>query len=43
VRVIAEAVKTYEAGFLSQERRFAIDRGNALALFPKYANTSSQS
>ena len=37
-RVIAEAVKTYEAGFLSQERRFAIDRANALALFPKYAN-----
>jgi len=36
-RVIAEAAKTYEAGLLSQERRFAIDRGNALALFPKYA------
>jgi predicted TIM-barrel fold metal-dependent hydrolase len=35
-RVIAEAVKTYEAGFLSEARRAAIDRGNALALFPKY-------
>jgi 6-methylsalicylate decarboxylase len=34
--VIAEAVKTYEAGFLSEARRVAIDRGNALALFPKY-------
>jgi predicted TIM-barrel fold metal-dependent hydrolase len=36
-RVIAEAVKTYEAGFLSEARRAALDRGNALALFPKYA------
>jgi 6-methylsalicylate decarboxylase len=35
-RVIAEAVKTYEAGFLNDTRRAAIDRGNALALFPKY-------
>ena len=35
--VIAEAVKTYESGFLSEERRIAIDRANALALFPKYA------
>jgi predicted TIM-barrel fold metal-dependent hydrolase len=36
-RVIAEAVKTHESGFLSSARRFAIDRANALALFPKYA------
>jgi predicted TIM-barrel fold metal-dependent hydrolase len=36
-RVIAEAVKTYESGFLSEVRRAAIDRANALALFPKYA------
>jgi predicted TIM-barrel fold metal-dependent hydrolase len=35
-RVIAEAVKTYEGGFLSEARRAAIDRGNALTLFPKY-------
>jgi 6-methylsalicylate decarboxylase len=35
-RVIAEAVKTYESGFLPDARRAAIDRGNALALFPKY-------
>jgi predicted TIM-barrel fold metal-dependent hydrolase len=36
-RVIAEAVKTHESGFLDEGRRAAIDRGNALALFPKYA------
>jgi 6-methylsalicylate decarboxylase len=36
-RVIAEAVKTHESGFLDESRRAAIDRGNALALFPKYA------
>jgi 6-methylsalicylate decarboxylase len=36
-RVIAEAVKTHESGFLDERRRAAIDRGNALALFPKYA------
>jgi predicted TIM-barrel fold metal-dependent hydrolase len=36
-RVIAEALSTYESGFLSEERRFAIDRANALALLPKYA------
>jgi predicted TIM-barrel fold metal-dependent hydrolase len=36
-RVIAEAVKTHESGFLSEARRIAIDRANALALFPKYA------
>ncbi len=35
-RVIAEMIKTYESGFLSDARRAAIDRGNALALFPKY-------
>ncbi len=34
--VIAEMIKTYESGFLSDARRAAIDRGNALALFPKY-------
>jgi predicted TIM-barrel fold metal-dependent hydrolase len=36
-RVIAEAVRTHESGFLSGERRLMIDRTNALALFPKYA------
>ena len=36
-RVIAEAVKTHESGFLDERRRAAIDRGNGLALFPKYA------
>ncbi len=36
-RVIAQALNTYEFGFLSEERRFAIDGANALALFPKYA------
>jgi len=36
-RVIAEAVTTHESGFLSDAKRAAIDRGNALALFPKYA------
>jgi 6-methylsalicylate decarboxylase len=35
-RVIAEAVKTYESGFLPDARCAAIDRTNALALFPKY-------
>jgi predicted TIM-barrel fold metal-dependent hydrolase len=35
--VIAEAMKSHESGFLSDERSAAIDRGNALALFPKYA------
>jgi 6-methylsalicylate decarboxylase len=35
--VIAEAVTTHESGFLSDVRRAAIDRGNALALFPRYA------
>ncbi len=36
-RVIAEAVRTHESGFLPDARRAAIDRGNALALFPKHA------
>jgi predicted TIM-barrel fold metal-dependent hydrolase len=36
-RVIAEALDTYQSGFLSEERRFAIDRANALALFPRCA------
>jgi len=35
-RVIAEMIKTYESGFLPDARRAAIDRANALALFPKY-------
>jgi 6-methylsalicylate decarboxylase len=36
-RVIAEAVKTHESGFLGADRRATIDRGSALALFPHYA------
>jgi predicted TIM-barrel fold metal-dependent hydrolase len=36
-RVIAEAVKAHEARSLSAPGRAAIDRKNALALFPKYA------
>jgi predicted TIM-barrel fold metal-dependent hydrolase len=36
-RVIAEMVKTHESGFHPDARRAAIDRTNALALFPKYA------
>jgi predicted TIM-barrel fold metal-dependent hydrolase len=35
-RVIAEMIRTYESGFLSDARRAKIDRANALALFPKY-------
>jgi predicted TIM-barrel fold metal-dependent hydrolase len=35
-RVIAEMVKTHESGFLPDAKRGAIDRDNALALFPKY-------
>jgi predicted TIM-barrel fold metal-dependent hydrolase len=35
-RVIAEMIKTYEAGFLPDTRRAAVDRANALALFPRY-------
>jgi predicted TIM-barrel fold metal-dependent hydrolase len=36
-RVIAEAVSTYEGVPISQAQRGAIDRGNALSLFPQYA------
>ena len=36
-RVIAEAVKTYEGVAMPQEQRNAIDRGNALSLFPQFA------
>jgi len=36
-RVIAEAVKTYEAIAIPQAQRAAIDRGNALSLFPQLA------
>jgi predicted TIM-barrel fold metal-dependent hydrolase len=36
-RVIAEAVKTYEGVALPPERRDAIDRTNALSLFPQFA------
>ena len=36
-RVITEMIKTYESGFLSVARRAEIDRGNALALFPRYS------
>jgi predicted TIM-barrel fold metal-dependent hydrolase len=35
--VIDEMMRTYESGLLSQARHTAIDRANALALFPKYA------
>jgi predicted TIM-barrel fold metal-dependent hydrolase len=35
--VIAEAVKTYEAVPLAPSQRGAIDRANALALFPQFA------
>lgn len=35
--VIAEAVKTHESGLHSADRLAAIDRGNALALFPRLA------
>jgi predicted TIM-barrel fold metal-dependent hydrolase len=36
-RVIAEAVRTYEAAPLAAPQRQAIDRDNALALFPQFA------
>ena len=36
-RVIAEAVKTYEGIALPKEQRDAIDRANALSLFPQFA------
>jgi predicted TIM-barrel fold metal-dependent hydrolase len=35
--VISEAVKTYEAVSIPQAQREAIDRGNALSLFPQWA------
>jgi predicted TIM-barrel fold metal-dependent hydrolase len=35
--VIAEAVRTHESGFHSDARRAAIDRGNALKLFPRFS------
>ena len=36
-RVIAEAVRTYEGVAMPQEQRDAIDRNNALSLFPQFA------
>jgi predicted TIM-barrel fold metal-dependent hydrolase len=36
-RVIAEAVRTYEGVAMSREQRDAIDRTNALSLFPQFA------
>jgi predicted TIM-barrel fold metal-dependent hydrolase len=36
-RVTAEAVMTYEGVAMPQEQRNAIDRGNALSLFPQFA------
>jgi predicted TIM-barrel fold metal-dependent hydrolase len=36
-RVIAEAVKTYEGVAMPQDQRDAIDRTNALSLFPQFA------
>ncbi len=36
-RVIAEAVKTYEASPMPRAQRDAIDRSNALSLFPQFA------
>ena len=36
-RVTAEAIKTYEALALAPAQRDAIDRGNALKLFPQFA------
>src|SRR5262249_229034 len=36
-RVIAEAVRTHEALAMPEAQRRAIDRGNALALFPQFA------
>jgi hypothetical protein len=35
--VIAEAVKTYEGIGMPQAQRDAIDRNNALSLFPQFA------
>ena len=36
-RVIAEALKTHEELALTTKQRNAIDRGNALSLFPQFA------
>jgi predicted TIM-barrel fold metal-dependent hydrolase len=36
-RVIAEAIRSYEGISLPPERRSAIDRGNAMSLFPQFA------
>jgi predicted TIM-barrel fold metal-dependent hydrolase len=36
-RVIAEAVRTYEGVTMPKEQRDAIDRANALSLFPQFA------
>ena len=35
--VVAEAVRTYEGVAMPREQRDAIDRGNALSLFPQFA------
>jgi predicted TIM-barrel fold metal-dependent hydrolase len=35
--VIAEAMRSYASGFLADARRAAIDRGNAVVLFPRFA------
>ncbi len=35
--VIGEMMRTYKSGLLSEDRHTAIDRANALALFPRYA------
>ena len=35
--VIAEAVRTYEGVAMPPDQREAIDRGNALSLFPQFA------
>ena len=37
VRVIGEANRAYEAQLLASAQRAAIDRGNALSLFPQFA------
>jgi predicted TIM-barrel fold metal-dependent hydrolase len=36
-RVIAEAVRAYEGVAMPPEQRAAIDRANALSLFPQFA------
>jgi predicted TIM-barrel fold metal-dependent hydrolase len=35
--VVAEAVRTYEGVAMPGEQRAAIDRANALSLFPQFA------